>query len=336
MGRRCAITGCANYADKPINTVHLFPKSNPYMRKRWIEFVKMASNLDVEKVNLENFGICVRHFSSSSYSCIQTEESRTERSRTDVLKPTAVPTLLGSVNAVVDDYFRYEHDYCLASPSTNSSKLHDLEIKALHWEIHRLDVRLVQPLNKTTEELISKIGSDIESTPLVFENFGILSRIEEGGREYISGFIAGELQKEYPHLSKRGAREYRESFWVGRLSGGGLVEPSLPWHDVFKKFDVYFETFHGFSSIYKGSGAYKQLEDILIANFPNIEEKIIKYFVRVRTNIRIAHLNKKIEDDKFKYQVSRREKVAADGNPEEGNEMSERAEGIYHILSTNF
>ncbi|CAL8070762.1 unnamed protein product [Orchesella dallaii] len=318
MGRRCAITGCVNYTDKPINTVHLFPKSNPYMRKRWIEFVKMASNLEVENVNLDNFGICVRHFSSSSHACIQTEECRTERSRTDVLKPTAVPTLLGSVNAVVDD--------CDCPSKVDCSTF----LKAPRCET------VVQPFNKTTEELIRKIGSDIESTPLVFENFGILSRIEEGGREYISGFIAGELQKEYPHLSKRGAHEYRESFWVGRLSEGGLVEPSLPWHDVFKKFDIYFETIHGFSSIYKGSGAYKKLEDVLIANFPNIEDKIIKYFVRVRTNIRIAHLNRQIEDGKFKYQVSRREKLATDGNLEEGGEMSERAEGIYRILNTNF
>jgi len=188
-----------------------------------------------------------------------------------------------------------------------------------------------EPFDLETEERIAMISPDVVPTSLAIEDFGYLGRIEEGGVEYVSGYIAGELRKSFPELCKTGAGEDRESFWVGKLSDGGLVEPSLHWHALFKKFNEYFEIVHG-STVYKGTGAYKNLEEAIVQNFPNVDVKIVKFFVRTRTNIRIAHLNRKIEDDKFKRHSNRNEVEPAG----EILELSEEGEGIFSALNINF
>jgi len=103
MVRKCAVSTCKNY-QKPKDTIHSFPTNNPHQLKRWVQFVKLVSKLNVEQVNLEHYGVCACHFSHESYLITKTETQRNQNSRGDRLKEYAVPIFKGE-SEINENYF---------------------------------------------------------------------------------------------------------------------------------------------------------------------------------------------------------------------------------------
>ncbi|CAL8072307.1 unnamed protein product [Orchesella dallaii] len=157
----------------------------------------------------------------------------------------------------------------------------------------------VEELSELTHERMGMIDCNVEPVPLLRDYFGSEEVCEEGGREHVAGFLAKKLAAKFPELSRKGSGEQRENFWVAAVSEQ-LTEPSLYWHAMFKKFDEFFDTMHGYNRVNRKIGVCKSLIDALRLHFPDVHADIIKFFVGTRTNIRVKHMNKLEEDGTFK------------------------------------
>jgi len=128
-------------------------------------------------------------------------------------------------------------------------------------------------------------------------------KFEVGGKEYVAGYIAKKLMDKFPELAMTSFDKNKDNeFWVRKLSEGGLVEPSSLWMSYFNKFEEYFEVFHPNNGICKDSGIVKRFSSFLRTNYPCVPEKVVNFYAKVRTMIRISHINKKAEDRKFLVQ----------------------------------
>ncbi|ODM95992.1 Transposable element P transposase [Orchesella cincta] len=155
MGRRCAITSCYNYGKKPIDTIHSFPTWNPFQRLQWLEYVKMTSKLKVAEVNLDNFGLCCRHFHHEAYNITKSELKSNQIWRSGTLKDYAVPSkLTSSENVAIYDYMRVQtgisndHDYCLNNHNIFiQHNLSIMENASLKWKIEDQTI-IIEKKNK--------------------------------------------------------------------------------------------------------------------------------------------------------------------------------------------
>jgi hypothetical protein len=127
----------------------------------------------------------------------------------------------------------------------------------------------------------------------------LAQKIHEGGAEYVAGFISKKFYETHPELHKT-HQDYTSGSWVKLLSHGSLVLPSEYWFCVFKKFEEYFIAMHGDGDkINMNWAVTKTMECALNRRFPEIPPKIIKYYVRVRTRMRIDHVNRMKESKEF-------------------------------------
>jgi len=138
------------------------------------------------------------------------------------------------------------------------------------------------------------------------DNLNIEAIVTEGGKEYIAGFIAKKFIISYPELSRKGAEEKSNNFWVATLSKGGLIEPSMYWCELFCKFEEFFTTIHGRNSICKEPNVVKKIICVLSERFTNENSDFLKCYCKMRVLIRIKHLSKRLEDEKFIQQAKRR------------------------------
>lgn len=88
MGRRCVVSSCINSKGKPVDTVHIFPKNNAFQHLRWTEFVRLAPAVNIDQVNLDNFGLCSLHFPLESFTS-RSEELSWNKSDAKQLKKCA-------------------------------------------------------------------------------------------------------------------------------------------------------------------------------------------------------------------------------------------------------
>ena len=70
MGRTCVVFGCTNSQEskKDGSPIHLFPRvtNNDEMRRRWIQSI--GDNIKSTNLNLDNHGVCTRHFREHDYA----------------------------------------------------------------------------------------------------------------------------------------------------------------------------------------------------------------------------------------------------------------------------
>lgn len=87
--------------------------------------------------------------------------------------------------------------------------------------------------------------------------------------------------------------------WIGVISRGGLLVPSEHWLSTMKEMEVTFSTYHG-DSFCKDKFVIKKLCFILEEKFPAVNKKTIQIYARVRTFIRIRHLNSETKKERVK------------------------------------
>jgi hypothetical protein len=112
------------------------------------------------------------------------------------------------------------------------------------------------------------------------EDLRYRDRCEEGGKEYVAGFIAAHFVQEHPELSRLGSHEDKSGFWVQYLSDkeNGLCEPSTIWMAFFRKFEDIFRIFHEDKSCSKLPGIVAHLRKILISNYKDVPVDVINYY----------------------------------------------------------
>jgi hypothetical protein len=141
------------------------------------------------------------------------------------------------------------------------------------------------------------------------EDVSYNDRCEEGGKEYVAGYIAVQFLQQHPELSRIGAGEMRSGFWVKYLSDKeqGLCEPSTLWMAVFKKFEDIFRILHEDKSCCKLPGVVAHFRKILSDNYQDVPVDVINYYAKFRVLLRVRYLNKLQEDQKFLKQERARQ-----------------------------
>jgi hypothetical protein len=97
-------------------------------------------------------------------------------------------------------------------------------------------------LSETQLERLTELDWNVVPRVTEMEDLRYNDRCEEGGKEYVAGYIAVQFLQEHPELSRIGAGETRFGFWVKYLSEKeqGLCEPSTLWMALFRKFEDIF------------------------------------------------------------------------------------------------
>jgi Transposase protein len=133
-------------------------------------------------------------------------------------------------------------------------------------------------------------------------NSCVEEKCELAGMEYVAGYLASKLLEDHPEFGHQDHNYYgKDHSWVVALSRKGIIQPSQVWLATFEKFNDFFDAFHS-NSINKRKRILKDLEEVLIKTYPSIPVPAIKFYVKTRTNIRIRHLNKMAENEKYKKQ----------------------------------
>lgn len=131
--------------------------------------------------------------------------------------------------------------------------------------------------------------------------FNALGRSEKSqfcGFEYICGFISMKLARKFPELQLgRTSEVFRNpQTWTQLKSSGSLTLPNYNWLNWAKRLEVEFRKFHnvGRHKVNLGIGAIKGFSKMLIRKYPEVPAEAVTFFVRLRTYIRIKHINSNI------------------------------------------
>lgn len=84
----------------------------------------------------------------------------------------------------------------------------------------------------------------------------------------------------------------KKTTWIQTLSHGGLVEPSAKWKQAIKCFEMSFEDMRG-EFIDENPNLAKRLNETLSKPHKHISKEAIRIYSRLRTFIRIRHLNRR-------------------------------------------
>jgi len=126
------------------------------------------------------------------------------------------------------------------------------------------------------------------------ESLSLQELCEFGGEDYLAGYIASKIKESWMRLANENLTRFPES-WTQTVSRGNLVTPSYVWLNLFRMLNSKFNSFHKSDEKYqfnRTEGVVRLLQEKLILEHPDIPEKILKMFVRVRTFIRVKYLNK--------------------------------------------
>lgn len=122
---------------------------------------------------------------------------------------------------------------------------------------------------------------------------------EQGGKEYLAGFVASKLQAYLPRL-KASAEEIMimgQYSWVKSLGKDNLCVPSLSWLNQCEVLEQEFRQFHQSGGKYKireDPGVLRGFCQALRLKLPTIPAKALDRYVKSRLFIRIKEANKKI------------------------------------------
>lgn len=128
------------------------------------------------------------------------------------------------------------------------------------------------------------------------DSLNSLSENEENALAFIAGFVAYRMRVKHNDpslgiLTKNLLDEPIYSSWIKLLSAGGLTVPTPEWMETIREMEKVFRLIHG-DSFQKSPGVTKNLISKLEARFPEINKSAIRLFSRIRTFIRIRHLNR--------------------------------------------
>lgn len=147
------------------------------------------------------------------------------------------------------------------------------------------------------DSLFAYISSTIPFNTPSIETLSKEEQSKLSGTEYIAGFVAKKLFLEHPNLKLSFGNN--QVGWVQFLSDGQLVSPSQWWFSSFLKLEEFFCSYHkshyaGQLNLNRKPGVIKVLYEYLQLKFPTIPKKALRFYVRLRTKIRINAINQKI------------------------------------------
>ena len=123
---------------------------------------------------------------------------------------------------------------------------------------------------------------------------------EIGGQEYLAGFILRKFRERHPELVLTGEDCNRLPLsFVQLISRGQLTTPADAMMKLFLKWEERFLAFHNGSKdkwkVNREPNVITFLADRISEDFPHISKDMIKYYVKIRTFVRIGYINKRLE-----------------------------------------
>jgi len=75
--------------------------------------------------------------------------------------------------------------------------------------------------------------------------------------------------------------------------------PSQAWIDIFKSFEPYFQEFykrlnHAEYDVNRTQGVCQLASEVLISKYPDVPVKVIQFFIKFRTILRVKSINKEL------------------------------------------
>ena len=83
------------------------------------------------------------------------------------------------------------------------------------------------------------------------------------------------------------------TMFTSSLNKGGLLRPTEKWLSDVKKMDEMFMSHHPAGKLRKGTGLIGDFLKVLKETFKDRDEKLLSFFCRLRTRIRIREMNAK-------------------------------------------
>ena len=123
---------------------------------------------------------------------------------------------------------------------------------------------------------------------------------ELGGKVYIAGYILRKFKEVHPELVLTYPENTRnpQSF-TQQKSDGNLTVPNCPMMTLFHEFEQYFLAFHNHSGdkwkVNRSYNVISYLTDRIHKKYTTTSKDLIRYYVRIRTFIRISYINKRLE-----------------------------------------
>lgn len=120
-----------------------------------------------------------------------------------------------------------------------------------------------------------------------------LSWTDRQALTYVAGYIAYRVKGKYPSLGtiSRNAENLNSAEWIKALSLGGLTVPTADWMKTVEQFETIFHSIHG-TDISREKGIVRKLKTTLENQFPSVCKEAVHIYCRIRTFIRIRHLNR--------------------------------------------
>lgn len=131
------------------------------------------------------------------------------------------------------------------------------------------------------------------------------STIESDGLEYLAGWIAKKLKATHPQLGSYTYKNLRNMpTWVSHLSYGGLIQPSEEFMAQIQQLEKLFSKY-----IKKGFKNVTGINKLIVAKISkecDVDDIIIRAFVRQRIFIKINFLNIQYKNKKIEYHGKRK------------------------------
>lgn len=190
---------------------------------------------------------------------------------------------------------------------------------------------------------IEEIDDDVED----FESWQVMSKnrtLEEAdGVEYANGFIARSLLTEYPTLANQtqvvmdtSEEGMNKENYIQDLSYGRLLQPTDSWNNAANQLDAYFNHIHNITGRDYGEIGFRNTTDVqkrtikkLKDQFPDIPDKIIRTYTTKRINIRVKHMQKRLQERKIhKYKIEPKKAMKRKAEKSLGNEAGNERDAI--------
>jgi hypothetical protein len=113
--------------------------------------------------------------------------------------------------------------------------------------------------------------------------------------EYIAGYLGKKYKTGLPNLGDYTYKMSTDHYysipsWVQQLSYGGLIKPSEQFSKKVKKWNLYFQSYHG-ESLRKGQGVVQNLAKKIFKRETTLPFQLIKDFCKLRLIIRMNFRN---------------------------------------------
>jgi hypothetical protein len=159
------------------------------------------------------------------------------------------------------------------------------------------------------DDFFSKIQLPAFVQPLDYDNSLQNSTCEDGlssaALKYLAGYVGFLVKKsggtDFGEITRRIELKIPENLsilnitdlWIHSLSRGGLIYPSENLLNIITQLETEFTSRYPGTELTEHEKLSAKIINELCSRFPSVDKKIVKYFVKVRINIRVKYLNYK-------------------------------------------